>query len=66
MMGRQKKEYRRVSGIPVFGSLFVGISLLKFWQSPWLLALGILLILIDSGGLHWFFGTILYHEVLKK
>jgi hypothetical protein len=66
MMERKKEEYRWVSGLPVVGSLFVAISLLSFWQSPWLLALGIFLILIDTGGLHWFLGTIFYHQVLKK
>jgi hypothetical protein len=66
MMGVKKEEYRWVSGIPVFGSLFVAISLFKFWQSPWLLALGISLIVIDTGGLHWLVGTIFYRQVLKK
>ena len=66
MMGGKKEEYRWVSGIPVFGSLFVGISLFKLWKPPWLLALGVVLILIDTGGLHWFAGTMFYHKVLKK
>jgi hypothetical protein len=44
----------------------VAISLLSFWQSPWLLTTAIGLILIDTGGLHWFAGTMLWYEVLKK
>jgi hypothetical protein len=66
MMGKKKEEYRWASGIPVFGSLFVAISLLSFWQVPWLRGTAIGLILIDTGGLHWFAGTMLWHEVLKK
>jgi hypothetical protein len=66
MMGRKKEDYRGASGIPVFGSLLVAISLLSFWQSPWLLTTAIGLILIDTGGLHWFAGTMLWYEVLKK
>jgi len=66
MMGKKKEDYRWSSGIPVFGSLFVAISLFKFWQPPWLLATAIVLILIDTGGLHWCAGVILWHGVLKK
>ena len=58
--------YRWVSGIPICGSLFVAISLLKFWHPPWLLTLGVLLILIDTGGLHWLAGTMFYYVVFLK
>jgi hypothetical protein len=66
MLGGKKEDYRWDSGIPVFGSLFVALSLFWFWQPPWLLTLAIVLILVDTGGLHWFAGTLLYYEVLKK
>ena len=66
MMGRKKEDYKWVSGIPVFGSLFVAISLFKFWQPTWLLVFAIILILIDTAGLHWMAGYMLYYEVLKK
>jgi hypothetical protein len=65
-MGGKRENFRWDSGIPIFGSLLVAISLFKFWQTPWLLALAIVLILVDTGGLHWFAGTLLYYEVLKK
>ncbi len=41
MLGKKKEEYRWISDIPVFGSLFVAISLFRFWQPPWLLATAI-------------------------
>ena len=65
-MGKKKDEYRWISGIPVFGSLFVAISLLGIWQLPLFRAAAIGLILIDTGGLHWFAGTMLWYKVLKK
>jgi hypothetical protein len=66
IMGKTKEDYRWISGIPLFGSLFVAVSLFQFWRSPWLLALAVVLIVIDTGGLHWFLGTVFYYEVLKK
>jgi hypothetical protein len=52
--------------LPVIGSLFVAISLLKYWQNTWLFVAAIILIAIDTGGIHWFLGTILYQAVRKK
>ncbi len=66
LTGKKKEEYKWVSGIPVFGSLFVALSLLALWQTPWVLVMSIILILIDTGGIHWLAGVVLYHEVLKK
>ena len=66
MMGGKKEDYHWVSGFPICGSLFVAISLLKFWHPPWLLTLGVLLILIDTGGFHWFAGTMFYCVVFLK
>jgi len=60
------KEYKFVSGFPVFGSMFVVISLIFLWREPWILIPGLTLIAIDTGGLHWFLGTAFYYEVLKK
>jgi hypothetical protein len=66
MMGKKKEAFRWSSGIPVFGSLFVAISLIGFRQPPWLFAAAVVLILIDTGGFHWFAGVMLWQKLLKK
>ena len=42
------------------------MSLKWLWQAEWLLALGVILVLIDTGGLHWLVGSMLYYGVLKR
>ena len=66
MSGKSSESYRHVSGIPLLGSLLVAVSLFKFWQPSWLLAAAIGLILVDTGGLHWFLGTIVYDAISNK
>ncbi len=65
LTGKKKEDYRWISGFP-FGYLFVAVSLFEFWRQPWLLALSIIFILIDTGGLHWFFGSMLYHKFFHQ
>lgn len=66
MRGGKSEGYRWVSGIPLLGSFFVAVSLLRFWQSPWLFAMAVVLILIDTGGFHWFLCVLFWQEVLDK
>ena len=50
-------------------SLFVGISLLSLYGTKWILILGLTLILIDTGGLHWFLAAMVsqvYHAVFRQ
>ena len=61
LRGMPKESYRWVSGIPLFGSAFVALSLLHLLSSSPILAAGIVLIAIDTGGIHWFAGTMVYH-----
>jgi len=49
-----------VSGAPLVGSLFVLVGLGAAHEVPGFLPLGLLLILIDTGGPHWFVGTLIY------
>ena len=46
--------YRWVSGFPVFGSLFVAASLCLLSLPAWLFWLAVVLLVLDTGGLHWF------------
>ena len=66
LTGHKKEDYKWTSGIPLFGSLFVALSLLSFWRVSWVLVLSLILIVIDTGGIHWFLGVMLYQEILKK
>ncbi len=63
--GGARDDYRWVSGIPLFGSLLVAVSLVEFWREPWLLWVAVALIVIDTGGLHWFAGTMVYQYFRK-
>lgn len=64
--GLQKDSYRWVSGFPMIGSLLVALSLLHFHSMPVMFAIGIGLIAADTGGIHWFIFTIIFHLVARK
>ena len=61
-----KKQYKWISGAPILGSLFVGIGLLSLYETKWILILGLALISIDTGGLHWFLVTMFYYAVFRR
>ena len=52
------------SGIPILGSLVLFISLF-FIKNNILSYILILIIFIDTGGLHWFIFSILFHNFKK-
>ena len=66
LRGLAKESYRWVSGIPLFGSAFVALSLLHLHSFSMILITGIVLIAIDTGGIHWFAGTMIYHALHGK
>ncbi len=66
LSGGDKKEYKWVSGAPLLGSLFVGFSLLSHYDTKWMLILGLILIFIDTGGIHWFLATMFYYAIFRK
>jgi hypothetical protein len=66
LRGGTKEDYKWVSGIPLFGSLFVAVALLKFWSVTPILIPSVLLIVIDTGGLHWFIGTVLFFRLSRR
>ena len=58
---KPKEAYQWVSGVPLLGSLLVGLSLVQLYTVPVALWIAIVLILIDTGGIHWFIGSMIYH-----
>ena len=66
LRGGTRENYRWDSGCPLLGSLFVAISLAWFWSNPTMLIQGGVLILIDTGGVHWMICTIFYRHLTGK
>jgi hypothetical protein len=64
--GGKRDEFRWVSGLPLVGSALVAVAALCSLSEPRLLWPAIGLILIDTGGLHWFNGTVTYHWLLDR
>src|SRR6266568_9349463 len=65
-LGLSKDSYRWVSGFPLVGSLFVALSLLRLHSVPTLLPIGVGLIAADTGGIHWFIGSMIYQSFHAK
>jgi hypothetical protein len=59
LMGRPAETIQFVSGIPLFGSLFVALALLALWSELVWRWIGLALIILDTGGIHWFAATML-------
>ena len=59
-------EFKFVSGIPLLGSVFIVLALFLYSGNAILFWLGVVLALLDTGGIHWFIGTIIYASVTDK
>jgi hypothetical protein len=66
LRGGSRGSYRWRSGLPVVGSLLVALSIVRFYDAPWILTVALVLIAIDTGGIHWFAGLLIYHTYLRK
>jgi hypothetical protein len=64
--GLPKESFHWVSGFPVIGSLLVGLSLIGLHAVPVVLPVVIVLIVIDTGGIHWFAGVMIYQVFCRK
>lgn len=62
--GGTRESYQWASGIPLLGSLLLWISIPFLPSAPWMWAAAGLS-LFDTGGIHWFAGTMLCMEVFK-
>ena len=60
LRGFQPESYRWVSGIPMLGTLLVGLSLVALHTSPIVLYVAVALMLVDTGGPLWFGIAMLY------
>jgi hypothetical protein len=61
---RPRQSYKHVSAIPIIGSLLVALTLRAFDAFPAVEAVGIVLIAIDTGGIHWSIVGICYQLLL--
>jgi hypothetical protein len=66
LRGLPRASYRWESGIPLFGSLLVALSLLGLHSLSGILPAAIVLMVIDTGGIHWFAGVMIYQFVHEK
>jgi hypothetical protein len=66
MRGLPRESFRWSSGFPLIGSLFVVLSLIGLHAQTDILPASIVLIAIDTGGIHWFAGSMLYQSFHAK
>lgn len=66
LRGGEKKNYKWISGFPILGSLFVALAMIGFKDTNWIIWMAAVLILIDTGGIHWSAGTMAYRHFAKK
>jgi hypothetical protein len=66
LRGLPKESYCWKSGFPLFGSFCVGLSLFGLHTIPRMLPTAIVLIVIDTGGIHWFLVSIIRHSIYAK
>jgi hypothetical protein len=66
LRGGSRESYRHISGFPLVGSLLVALSIFKFYDMPWIFSVALLLIAIDTGGIHWFTGVLIYQHFRQK
>lgn len=60
--GLPKESFKFISGIPILGSLIVFLLLHYTNLPPVMQYVAIGLIVIDTGGIHWAIGSIIYHS----
>jgi hypothetical protein len=60
------RECKWVSGFPGVGSVMVVGSLVELHESPVLFWAGVTIALLDTGGLHWFAGIMLWMYLFHR
>ena len=59
----ERTDYRHISGLPILGSVLVVGSLVIFQTPHWAIIAGAILAALDSGGIHWFIGIMVWHHL---
>jgi len=57
------QEYRHISGFPLVGSLLLIVSFFCFSSGHTLRWAALIVALFDTGGIHWFCFSMLYHAL---
>lgn len=60
--GLPKESFKFISGIPLLGSLILYLLVRYTNLPPVMLYAGIVLICMDTGGIHWAIGNIIYQS----
>jgi len=66
LRGREEEAYRPVSGFPLVGSFLVAVSLVALHVHAAILSVTIVLMLVDTGGIHWFVGSMIHRAFLAR
>jgi hypothetical protein len=64
--GGTHEDFKWISGFPIFGSLFLWLAALALIHYPVLVWVALFVSLFDTGGLHWFAGTMVYMTFIHK
>lgn len=68
-LGRKRESYRWVSGIPILGSMTLVLAWTFWTRHQESLAIDVAvasLALLDTGGIHWFVGTMAYERLQNR
>ena len=66
LFGGVREDYQWSSGIPLIGSAMVAIAAICLLNNTTLFWLAIGLIVIDTGGLHWFLGAMVHEWIASR
>jgi hypothetical protein len=57
---------RWVSGIPLLGSMLLVLSAVLMWRERWAAVTALTLAVLDTGGIHSFFGVLLWDLIATR
>ena len=65
-IGGSHENYKWVSGIPLLGSLMLWFSIPCLMAYPSLKWFAVVVSLFDTGGIHWFFASLFFHQFFRQ